>query len=44
MSELAGRVAMITGGAKGIGAAITERLVALGAKVACCYHESVPTG
>lgn len=40
MRELTGRVAMVTGGAKGIGAAVTERLVALGAKVACCYHES----
>ena len=31
---------MVTGGAKGIGVAITERLVALGTKVACCYHKS----
>lgn len=43
MKELTGQVAMVTGGAKGIGAAITKRLLALGAKVTCCYHTSKTT-
>jgi len=33
-------VAMVTGGATGIGAAIVERLCAAGIRVACCYHKS----
>lgn len=32
-----GRVALVTGGARGIGAAITEMLAASGAKVAAGY-------
>ncbi len=37
---LAGKVAMITGGATGIGAACVARFAALGASVACCYNKS----
>jgi 3-oxoacyl-[acyl-carrier protein] reductase len=35
-----GKLAMVTGGATGIGAAIVERLALLGADVACCYNKS----
>lgn len=38
--RLAGRVAIITGGARGIGRAIVERFVADGAKVAFTYNSS----
>lgn len=40
MDNLIGKVAMVTGGATGIGAAIVERLVDEGASVACCYNKS----
>jgi 3-oxoacyl-[acyl-carrier protein] reductase len=40
VQDLTGRVAMVTGGATGIGAAIIERLLACGASVACCYNKS----
>lgn len=38
--RLAGRVALVTGGARGIGRAIVERLVADGARVAFTYNSS----
>ena len=40
MADFAGKVALVTGGATGIGAAIVERLAGQGARVACCYHTS----
>jgi 3-oxoacyl-[acyl-carrier protein] reductase len=38
--SLAGKVALVTGGATGIGAASVERLALEGAGVACCYNKS----
>ena len=40
MSIFDGKIAFVTGGATGIGAAIVERLATLGASVACCYNKS----
>jgi 3-oxoacyl-[acyl-carrier protein] reductase len=40
MNDLYGRIAIVTGGATGIGAAIVNQLVCDGAKVACCYNKS----
>jgi 3-oxoacyl-[acyl-carrier protein] reductase len=40
MSELVGKVAVVTGGSRGIGAAIAARLAELGADVAITYHRS----
>jgi 3-oxoacyl-[acyl-carrier protein] reductase len=40
METLSGNIAMVTGGATGIGAATVERLATLGADVACCYNKS----
>ena len=37
--DLAGRIAVVTGGAQGFGRAITERFVASGAKVAIWDHK-----
>ena len=38
--DLSGQVAIVTGGATGIGEAVVRRFAALGARVACCYHKS----
>ncbi len=38
--RLVGRIALVTGGATGIGAATVERLAAEGARVTCCYNKS----
>lgn len=40
MSNLSGKVALVTGGATGLGAAIVERLAEDGAMVGCCYSKS----
>jgi 3-oxoacyl-[acyl-carrier protein] reductase len=40
MKSLEGHIGMVTGGATGIGAAIVERLAALGARVGYTYHNS----
>jgi 3-oxoacyl-[acyl-carrier protein] reductase len=39
-ANLEGKVALVTGGGTGIGAAIVERLASLGARVACVYNKS----
>jgi len=40
MSELVGKVALVTGGSRGIGAAIAARLAELGSEVAITYAQS----
>src|SRR3954465_1828633 len=40
MSELAGKVALVTGGSRGIGAAVATRMAELGADVAITYAQS----
>jgi 3-oxoacyl-[acyl-carrier protein] reductase len=40
MDILSGKMAVVTGGATGIGAATVERQAMLGADVACCYNKS----
>lgn len=40
MSQLAGRVALVTGGSRGIGRAIVVKLAEAGAKVAFVYHSN----
>ncbi|MEI7505466.1 MAG: 3-oxoacyl-ACP reductase FabG [Actinomycetes bacterium] len=42
MSELTGRVVLITGGSRGIGLATAQRFAALGDRVAVTYHSSPP--
>ena len=39
-ADLSGQVAVVTGGATGIGAATVRQLVSLGARVGCCFCKS----
>lgn len=41
MAQLSGKVAVVTGGARGIGAAVARRLAKDGARVAVCYRQGV---
>jgi len=41
--ELAGKVALVTGGSRGIGAAIAKRLAAQGASVSLTYSKGADT-
>jgi acetoacetyl-CoA reductase len=43
MADMSGQVALVTGGVRGIGAAITERLVNRGVKVAAGYSRDTAT-
>ncbi|HEX8866268.1 MAG TPA: SDR family NAD(P)-dependent oxidoreductase, partial [Lentzea sp.] len=42
MGSLEGRAALVTGGSRGIGAAVAEKLAALGARVAVTYQNTKP--
>lgn len=42
MGSLAGKAALVTGGSRGIGAAVAEKLTALGARVAVTYQNTKP--
>jgi 3-oxoacyl-[acyl-carrier protein] reductase len=42
MGSLAGKAALVTGGSRGIGAAVAEKLTALGAQVAVTYQNTKP--
>jgi len=43
MASMTGQVALVTGGTRGIGAAITKRLVSRGVKVAAVYNRDAET-
>src|SRR5687768_7571046 len=44
MGSLEGKAALVTGGSRGIGAAVAARLAALGARVAVTYRNTKPEG